>query len=154
MRTTNWVLGLFLLGICACGGKAIVDDPLGAGGSGGAGGASGSMSSATGMSSNSVSPSGGGSTDTSSGGTTSGNGGSMRGGSPECEKACAELWTCTQEGDLCPGLSAEDEAAFTSDCLSSCEQLPIGDFIDPNECAETIGLLKMLSQDFNNSCDP
>lgn len=153
MRTTNLVLGLFLFGLCACGGKAIVDDPLGADGGGGAGGATSSTTTTT-TSSTSVSPSGGGSTDTSSGGTTSGNGGSMRGGSPECEKACADLWVCTQEDDLCPGLSAEDEAAFTSDCLSSCEQLPIGDFIDPNDCEETIGLLKMLSQDFDKACQP
>ena len=57
-----------------------------------------------------------------------------------------------QEDDLCPGLGPGAETVFTSDCLGGCEQLPISDFINPYDCAKAIGLLKMLSQDFNQAC--
>ena len=73
----------------------------------------------------------------------------------DCTLVCDNLWNCTQQGNLCPGLEPGDEADFKQGCLDSCNG-PTGSalasLVDPNDCPGTIMTLSGLNVDFANAC--
>ena len=83
--------------------------------------------------------------------STSGMGG--MGPSQACIDGCNELWTCTQEGDLCPGLPPEAEVDFKEGCVSNplCD---VGASLNKGKpCPEMVASVKGLSDDFKVSCE-
>ena len=156
MRTTRLCAALLLFSVYACGGKAIVDDPIGAGGSGGAGGegAAGNAGGTTNNVSTSVTGTtvGGGSIDTVAVSVGTGSGGTTTGGGAACEKACAAFWVCTQQDNLCPGINPGGEQEFKAFCMDGCAQGPLEDFVDPNDCKGTIDFFLQISDEFAEFC--
>lgn len=71
----------------------------------------------------------------------------------ECEQACFSLFDCTQQDDLCPGMSAGDEPWFVPQCVEMCDQMPaMIALINPQDCAVTVQTLAAVSADFASSC--
>ncbi|MFP6684756.1 MAG: hypothetical protein VB934_08590, partial [Polyangiaceae bacterium] len=66
---------------------------------------------------------------------------------------CNELWTCTQEGDLCPGLPPEAEEAFKEGCVSNPLCDGAASLVNPNDCPATVATIGGLSDDFKDSCE-
>ena len=71
----------------------------------------------------------------------------------DCEIACADLFTCTQQDDLCPGLGPGDEPWFVPECVATCEEMPaLVALIDPNDCPSTVQTLAAASYEFAAIC--
>ncbi len=119
--------------MAACGGKAIVDDPIGQGGQGG----QGHSSSATATPQTSVTGPG------TSCGTTD-----------TCEAACSALFCCTQQDGRCPGIEASDEGDFVGDCVNLCDASPaLRAVVDPADCNGTLETLFGLWADLDAACN-
>lgn len=138
-----------VLGLAACGGKAVIDPPVDDEGSGGAG--------ATGATT----------TDgvaTTNGPTTAVT--TTSGPVDACTEACRDLYRCGLEVDasgqaLCPGFdgSAAQEDTFlyatgSGGCVDACNELPaLLGLIDPTQCEQTIFNLKGASAGFAEVCE-
>jgi hypothetical protein len=143
MKRFEGTIGLALFGMVACGGKAIIDDPLGGGGEGGSttNGVGGSPT----VTSN-VAVATGGPTTT---GMLSASSGSTK---PSCEAACDRTWACAFREGQCEGFVASDEQEFIQDCITDplCEA--VASLIADKECDEIIATLGSLSEDFADAC--
>lgn len=134
MMLTRPALAAFVVTTCgaafllvACGGKAIVDDPLGQGGSGGAAVTTSTVSTG-------IEP-GCGTTDT-------------------CAAACSALYCCAQQPDLCPGIGGVSEVEFRSDCEQLCAESPaLTTLVNPMSCAGTVGTIANLWPEFGALCN-
>ena len=89
------------------------------------------------------------------GGTTSSMGGNSGGPSQACIDGCNALWTCTQEGDLCPGLKGGDadaEKAFKDGCTANplCEGS--ASIVAGKMCPDMVATISGLSADFKDAC--
>ena len=73
----------------------------------------------------------------------------------DCALVCDDLWNCTQEDNLCPGLEPGDEATFKQGCLDNCNG-PTGPalagLVDPADCPGTVMTLIGVSMDFAAAC--
>ncbi len=161
-------LGVLIPIVAACGGTAVVDDPLGGGG---AGGDSASTSEAVAVgatgTSGGATVGGSGSASTGSANAASGSTGSVApagstgsgmpnqcGPKPEtCADACSALWCCSFSAGLCPGLDADDEKGFVVGCVEACKQTAaIIGLVDPVDCATTVKTIAGINGDFARVC--
>ena len=138
----DWFGALILtMSAAACGGTAIVDAPLGEGGSGDTLTPTGTP---TGTTTGTGTP-----TDT---GTPTGTG-TGTDVSPECAEACIDLFVCTQETELCPELDPADGQRFIEGCHETCTANPaMAVVIDSGDCWTTVQTLLLLRDDFARAC--
>jgi hypothetical protein len=128
--------------ISACGGKAIIDEPIGSGGAGGGGGSDGTGAN---TSVAVTSTSSGSSVDTSSGSGSSGD--------SECVEACERIWECAFDEALCSKFEEQQEESFLQGCISNPLCGGSAALIQGLECREVIGTISSISQEFANSCN-
>lgn len=149
-RELMWV-GLSAFGLLSafsqCGGKAVVDEGGGTTTTG-----TTTTGSPTGTTSTGATSTGTTTTGSPTGTTTTTTSTTTITGT-ECEIACADLFDCTQEGDLCPGLGAGDEPWFIPQCIETCEDIPaMIALIDPDDCPGTVQTLAAVDSFFATVC--
>ena len=132
---------ILMVSAASCGGTAVVDAPLGEGGSGDTVTPTGTP---TGTATGTGTP-----TDT---GTPTGTG-TGTDVSPECAQACLDLFLCSQEPELCPALDPADGQRFIEGCYETCTANPaLVAVIDGDDCFTTVQTLLVLSEDFAAAC--
>ncbi|MBI4705408.1 MAG: hypothetical protein HY744_30255 [Deltaproteobacteria bacterium] len=98
-------------------------------------------------------------TSSSSSGTGGGGGGCTPPTIEDCATACKELYKCTQEEGLCPGLKGTSEDDFvngkeTGGCLKGCEGMKaLIALVDPCDCPGTMSTLTGANKDLKCSCE-
>ena len=79
-------------------------------------------------------------------------------GGDQCLAACTDLYTCTQQPGLCPGLEGTTlndwlYGTTTEGCLDTCADSPaLAALVDPTDCPGTVSTLSTLSPNFEAAC--